>query len=172
MDTFSLNSHNWIWSQSNFIKQAGIFSCILKQQERLVRGRRDPHRPRVPRVGGVMPGELVVVGGPRVRWDSLEGHLFSLVRHLCPRHLLVEDGHLRDSKWGPHSGPRDVIWVPVWGRGYHGGHCQLAPLARVHLGVEKHALKWTKRKEWRKRRTMNKIGFRGNEKGWNEKEKN
>ena len=126
--------------------KSGIFSCILKQQERLVWGRRDPHRPRVPRVGGVMPVELVVVGRPRVRWDPLVGHLFSLVGYLSPRHLLVVDGHLGDSKWGPHSGPRDVIWVPVWGGGYHRGHCQLAPLARIHLGGWKTCSQMNKKK--------------------------
>ena len=94
----------------------------------------------------------VVVGGPRARllvelWSSLVSHLLTMVGYLNPRHLLVVWGHLRDSKRSPHRCPRDVIQVPVWGSGYHWGHCQLAPLTRVHLGVEKHALKCTKKKK-------------------------
>ena len=93
----------------------------------------------------------VVVGGPRARlvelWSSLVSHLLTMVGYLNPRHLLVVWGHFRDCKRSSHWGPRDVIRVPVWGSGYHWGHCQLAPLTRMHLGGEKHAFKLTKQEK-------------------------
>ena len=145
---------------------------------RLVRGRRNPHWSGVPWVRLLMElMELaIVVGGCRttrgVEWThSLVGHLSSsllVVVGYLRRHLLlvVGLGRLRYSKRGPHSGPRDVMQVPVWGSGYHWGHCQLTPLARINLGGEKHAFKW---KEWKEKGGQwTKWVLRRNKMGWNE----